>query len=549
MEKTLLMPPFIPILILALGALVLSLLSAVPRMRGLCIVAVGVAGLAMVALLRLGTLLPVGGVISSWRPLALFGAPLTFEADAGNWSLATVLAATSFLSLCACCASADRPAAANMALILAATGAGVAALFATSFVALVVAWGTTDVLLAAALLRYGPRGARRAALALFSGILATSALWAAPLLTPAEGASGFLDLAHFAGRSVSMLQIAVILRLGLVPLHLWRPIDLETEPSQLIPLVVIPTLLGFDLLTFLPALTAGLPSTLFALAAVTVLVGGFVAWSETEEPLSMAGVVVAETGMAVLAVANAGQQAVATAVAAAIVWALGVTVFSLTPGWSGRLFWRGLPSLLALLSLIGLPATLGFVTRFTAYNGLEADLLALVVALLGETFVVAAMIRLWFWAELRPLPGRRYLEPVYLAIFMSAAVALLLTGLSPDAFTGRGQDAALPSLDEFVRQGGAAGWAGWALPLVAGVALFLTGEGLRQRLEGGWQGLGALLRLEWVYGLFYLAISQIARLMRGISGVVEGEGALLWTAVILLIILLYLTSNGGGPFG
>jgi multicomponent Na+:H+ antiporter subunit A len=546
-----LLPLFVPILILTLGALTLPLLSTLPRMQGSRAVAVVFAGLALATLLWLGTRLPLGGVASLWQPLTLFGAPLTFEANASNWGLATALVATSFLALSACCASTDRPAIASITLLLSTTATGVTALFATSFVALLVAWGATDVLLTTTLLRYGQKGARRAGLALFSGILSTSALWAAPLLAQAQGSSGFLDLAHFAGPSASMLQIAVILRLGLVPFHLWRPIDLETEPAQLIPLVVIPTLLGFDLLTYLPALTAGLPSTLFALAAVTVLVGGFVAWSETEERLSIAGVVMAETGLAVLAVANAGQQAVAIAIAAAIAWAMGTTTFSLPPGWSGRYLWRGLPSLLALLSLVGIPTTLGFVARFTAYSGLEADLLALAVALVGETFVVAALVRLWFWAEPRPLPARRWLEPIYLALFISAAVALVLTGLSPETFIGRGHDAdtALPSLRELVQQGGITGWAGWALPLVAGVSLFLVGESLRQRLETGWRGLGALLRLEWVYGLFYLTIRQMTHLIRGISGVVEGEGALLWTVVILLIVLLYLTSNGIGPIG
>jgi len=420
------------------------------------------------------------------------------------------------------------------------------ALFATSFAALLVAWGATDVVLSVALARYGARGARRAGLALFSGSLATAALWAAPLLAQDEGASVFINLAHFSGSAAQLLRIAVVLRLGLVPLHIWRPIDLDTEPAQLIPLLVIPTLLGFDLLTHLPTLTAGLPSILFALSALTALVGGFVAWSETDERLSLAGVMVAQTGLAVLAVANAGQQAVAIVTAAAIAWALGITLFALPPGWSGRYFWRGLPSLLALVSLVGLPSTLGFVVRFTAYSGLEADLLALVVAMLGELFLVAAMIRLWFWAEPRPLPGR-WLEAPYLLVFGLAVAALFWLGLSPELFVGRGQDTALPGLREMLEQGGVAGWAGWALPLVAGVMLFLVGEGLRQRLEGGWRGLGALLKLEWVYGLFYLFLRQLAHLLRGISSVVEGEGALLWTMVILLIVLLYL--NGGAPAG
>jgi multicomponent Na+:H+ antiporter subunit A len=539
-------PLFNPMLVFTLGALLLLLLGSVPRMWGLRLLAIAVAGLALAALAHLGTLLPVEGVASVWRPQAVFGAPLSFEADASSWSLAMVLGATSFLSLLACYAGSNHPPTGNVVLILLGSGVGVMALFATSFVALLVTWGATDIVLSVALARHGVKGARRAGLALFSGSLATIALWAAPLLAPAEGASVFIDLAHFTGSAAQLLRIAVVLRLGLVPLHLWRPIDLDTEPAQLIPLLVIPTLLGFDLLTHLPTLTAGLPSILFALSALTALVGGFVAWSETDERLSLAGVMVAQTGLAVLAVVNAGQQAVAIVIAAAIAWALGITLFALPPGWSGRYFWRGLPSLLALLSLLGLPSTLGFVARFTVYNGLEADVLALAVALLGEIFLVAAMIRLWFWAEPRPLPGR-LLEAPYLLVFGLAAAALFWLGLSPDLFVGRGQDTALPGLSELLEQGSVAGWAGWALPLIAGLILFLVGEGLRQRLEGGWRGLGALLKLEWVYGLFYLFLRQLAHLMRGVSSVVEGEGALLWTMVILLIVLLYL--NGGAPAG
>jgi formate hydrogenlyase subunit 3/multisubunit Na+/H+ antiporter MnhD subunit len=541
--------PLLPILILILGAFVLLLLEAVPRIRYFCLIATGFAGMALLALMRLVSSLPLEVVASSWRPLALFGAPLTIEVNLGNWILATVLVGVTFLSLLAFCVSSDGSRPSRVALILMVAGAGMAALFVTSFVALVVAWGAVDVLLGAALLPHGHKGRRRAGLALLSGLLATSALWAASLLNQTEGISNFIHLADFAGQSATLLQVALVLRLGLVPLHLWRPIDLDAEPGQLIPLVVVPTLLGFDLLTYLPALTAGLPSVLFALAALTVLVGGFVAWSESEERLSLAGVVVAETGLAVLAVANAGEQAVATAIAAAVAWSLGVTVFALMPGWSGRQFWHSVPSLLTLLSLLGIPAFLGFVVRFTAYSGLEADLLVLSVAILGEAFVVAALVRLWFWAEPRPLPSNGWLQGAYLVLFIGLSLLLLYTGLTPEILARRIDGTALLALNEFMDQGGIAGWAGWALPLVGGLTLFLAGEGLRQRLESGWRGLGGLLRLEWVYGLVYLLIRQVGRLLRGVSSIVEGEGALLWTVVILLIIVLYLTGGSVGPSG
>jgi hypothetical protein len=542
-------PLAVPTLTLLLGALVLSLLGKIPRGPILCIVGASVSGLALVVLWRLALNTPSDWVLASWRPLLLFGTPLAFGIRAGDVILASTLVGTVLLSFVAGCSSSRLLIPANLTLTLAAAGAGIVALFATSLVALVAAWVVTDVLLAVVVMRYGQAGVRRAGLALMSSILATAALWAAPLLAQSEGMSGFIDLAHFSGPSATLLQIAVILRLGLVPFHLWRPIDLDIELPQLIPLIVIPTLLGFDLLTYLPALTAGLPTALFMLAAVTVLVGGFVAWSESEERPSLAGVMVAETGMAVLSVANAGQQAVAVAVAAAVAWALSIAVFSLTPGWSGRRFWRGIPSLLALLSLLGLPPLLGFVVRFTAYSGFDAGLVALGVALIGESFVIASLVRLWYWAEPRPFPQQRLSEGVYLVIFALSALVLVFFGLFPRAFAGTIQNATLQDLGVIVQSGNVAGWAGWALPLVAGVTLFFLGEGLRQRLEGGWRGLGALLRLEWVYGLFYVALRGVVSLVRGVSSVVEGEGALLWTMIVLLIILIFLTGNGVGPLG
>jgi formate hydrogenlyase subunit 3/multisubunit Na+/H+ antiporter MnhD subunit len=538
----------IPILILALGGVALPLLATVPRVRNLPAIGAGFAGMALLVLGWLGTLLPLQWVASSWRPLALFGAPLSLGGVTTSWILMMVLVGTSFLSLVACSIGPKRPDGSELALILGTTAAGVVALLSTSFVTLIAAWSTTDLLLTAIVLRLGRRGMRRAGLTLMSGVLASASLWAGLLLAQPEGISGFRDLAQFTGASASLLQLAVILRLGLVPLHLWRPIDVEATTAEIVPLVVIPTLLGFDLLTYLPALTAGLPSVLFALAAVTVLVGGFVAWSESEERASLAGVMVGETGLAVLAVANAGQQAVATAIAAAVAWALGITVFALSPGWSGRRFWLSIPSLLGLLSLLGVPPSLGFLARFTAYSGLEAALPALVVALLGETFLVAALVRSWLWAEPRPLSERPQLRAIYLAVFALGGMASFVAGAFPESITGRAQDTALLQLGTLLRQGGVPGWTGWALPLVAGVTLFLAGEGLRQNLESGWRGLGALLRLEWVYGLAFVFMRWVVAFVRGAGAMIEGEGALLWTAVVLLLILLYLT-RGAGPGG
>jgi hypothetical protein len=176
-------------------------------------------------------------------------------------------------------------------------------------------------------------------------------------------------------------------------------------------------------------------------------------------------------------------------------------------------------------------------------------LVALVVALIGESFVIAALVRLWYWAEPRPIPQQRLFEGVFLAIFTLSACILVFAGLAPQQFAGWIRNATHQELGALIRGSGVAGWAGWALPLVAGITLFFLGEGLRQRMEGGWRGLGALLRLEWVYGLFYVTLRGVASLVRGVSSIVEGEGALLWTMIILLVILIFLTGNSVGPLG
>lgn len=549
-------PLLVPISILLLGAILVLVLEAVPRFRFTGIVAalLGMAAWVAVLQIRFAVQLPLDGIASRWSPLVLFGVPLTFRIDTIAWGLLITLVGVGTLTLFARAVFAGRSSEerdgwvllGETSVALALMGTGAAALTASSFVTLIIAWGATDLMLAIALALYGRAGARQAALALLTGILATGAVWAAYLLREQEGISGFLDLAHFTGRPAWLLQVAVILRLGLVPLHLWRPIDLDVELPQIGPLILTPTLLGLSLLIQLPALTDGLPTALSNLAALTIVLGGGIAWSQTDERRSIIGLSMAETGLAVLAVANGGEYAVPVAFAASVAWGLSMGAFALAPGWTSlRAAWQAWPGFLALLSILGLPLTLGFVTRLVAYSGLEAGLLALVIALVGESLAVAAALRLWWWPEPRPMPERRRFQLPYLLMFGVAAVSLIVLGLMPTWFVGPTKDNALPTLSELLTWGGITGWAGWAFPLITGFTLFLVGEGMRQRLEQGWQRFSQLLRLEWLYLLILALADQIGRFVRGLNGVLEGEGSLLWTTIALLIILLYL--RGGQP--
>jgi hypothetical protein len=57
--------------------------------------------------------------------------------------------------------------------------------------------------------------------------------------------------------------------------------------------------------------------------------------------------------------------------------------------------------------------------------------------------------------------------------------------------------------------------------------------------------LEPVFRLEWVYRLIWRIVDALSRILRIFSVIIEGEGGILWT-ILLLVLLISLLSSAVG---
>jgi hypothetical protein len=57
--------------------------------------------------------------------------------------------------------------------------------------------------------------------------------------------------------------------------------------------------------------------------------------------------------------------------------------------------------------------------------------------------------------------------------------------------------------------------------------------------------LEPVFRLEWVYRLMWRVVDSLSRILRIFSVIIEGEGGILWTILLLVLLISLLSSVGG----
>lgn len=133
----------------------------------------------------------------------------------------------------------------------------------------------------------------------------------------------------------------------------------------------------------------------------------------------------------------------------------------------------------------------------------------------------------------------RIVFPLSLIFIIQAMIALGLIGW-PDAFT----------------QGV------WWLALISNLLILITvilinrfganspyfqlpaNSGMRKRLDWLFPRLEPFFRLEWLYQVVWSVYGFLGRIMKTFSVIMEGEGGILWT-VLLLVLLITLLTGGG----
>ncbi len=567
--------PVIPILILLTGA-ILAAIGATWRFRYTPIIQAASATLAIIALAWVGRALPQTIAILIWRPISLFGTPIVLGINNYAWALGLAL-------LVPVLASSLRQLANPRDLfypasLLAMSAIMLGAIGAANLLTLVLAWGLLDVVYCFVLLsREGLAGGRRAELVIGINGIATLLAWAALVFLEQDKLSSYWRLMTLPPVAQILLGAAALLRVGLYPLYAWSSTNITStlggtsalgrtsapggtsaqgETASIANLAnLMPMMAGLALWVRL-AVIQTLPTqpgwvwVALALAAMASLL----AWVQTEARRSIAYVAIGYAGLLIVA----GSLGLTAALLAqgAVTWVLGIYALTHSYSFTGlysklNLLW-GLPALIAIAALFGLPATIGVNYRAAMHTELaQASWVWWSLAALVEALLASAALRYAFAPQPAPALAERTLAGALKSLALPIATLVIITlplvifGLWPSvlfAQSGAGLG----------RLASARGWAGWLAPWI-GILITLVILGLKIKLADqrwlvyaahGRRIVARVLDMTWLYDLLLNSLRRLARLIGGLATLTEGKGALVWMILFIVLALLYLNEPG-----
>jgi hypothetical protein len=486
-------------------------------------------------------LAPEAIIPSVWQPSILFGSTLAFRTTLDAQPLAVALAVTTFSAVLVQYLSAELISTEAAALGLVA--ASFAALGSANVLTLVTSWAVYDLVEAAGRTAAGDSGRSTIRGLVLTG-LSTAFLWGGALVSDGGALTRVWSLIGVNEPHIALWALAGVLRLSTYPFHLSTPDGLSGKAPAVVPLFMGP-LIGWGFWLRIVSVNGGTMPTLVwipTLAAITTVLGGFLAWTSLDRRRVLPWAGVSVTGTILLAAYLSGTAAPAVIVTGGVAWALGSAVLFLDAGSEGEQIWWRLPAWVGVSALIGLPLTLGFVVQAALARQLvQGSHLAWGVAFfLGQLFLLPSLVRLLL--PPRPeWPSRRgWSDDVVRGIGLGLpTVLLLLAGVHPQLLSGAVE---LPSLRTLLATPGLAGWLLWLVTLAVGGLLVWQDRNLRSRVAFLLSAGHDLFRLEWLYDLLAGAAERGLTVLRAADEVIGGAGALLWSLALFLIVLLVLGS-------
>jgi hypothetical protein len=483
--------------------------------------------LAWVSVLFWQINLPQKFTPSAWSPGTLFTASPSLLADAYGWLYALCLVALAAAVLLTSPARTDNvtnPAA--WVGTLAITTLGVLAVLADNPLTLVLVWMAMDLAEFFNTLRASDSAvlSERTVTAFFVRSMGTGlALWASVVNTSSGRAFSFENAAFQPG---IFLLMAAGLRLGVLPLHLTfrsepvlrrgfgTTLRLATAASSLILLARLP----------FSAIDSRYAPLLLGLAAIAAL---YSSWKWLSAPDAIHGRPYWIIGMSALSLAAAlrGSSAGSAAWGAAMLLFGGIAFL-----YSSRQIWVSHTLAGLGILMLGLPFSLtgsawqgSFSWPFLFWPLFLAAHLMLVIGYIAQMLKAGD-------SALRDLPAwARASYPLGLAVLLGTAILAGVWGW-PGALQVGAWQAAVILLLALVLLGLAA----WRIGFITRTGLALPASpGLTSRL-GDMQDL--LVRLAWVI------YRILGRLFDYAASLLEGDGGLLWTLVLLLLLISILNT-------
>lgn len=508
----------VPFGVLLLGAGVTWFFRRRPD-RGTWGIATAFALLTWLSTLALSAGVPASVGVSVWAPAKLFGARITLSLDRSGWQLTYALAT---LLLAVLLTSVGRPAAGSglgRAGMLAYASIGVLGFLAGNLLTVATVWALLDTVTFVFLLSRVEDAptAQRLVVRLGVDMIGVILVVASAIvgMFPRAGPAQVSGLSPFA---VGLMVLAVLLRLGLLPLHFALPALPQVRRGQGTLLRLVPAAVALSV--FARQLSDGIPVEVVPWLRIGGLLGlivGGVRWLGEEDslkarPFLVMGIAAMGALAASVSPADAGPIFLASGSLLLLVGAVASLNEIHAP--THRIW----PAAMALV-LAGAPWTLGsaltshlFPEAWSVGVGISAVVGCLVTAMLAVGLLRQATGRSEAWQGGESLVKLVYGLGLALPIFVAIGLGLGSSGGS--------------GLHAFIV---------WGAVILVGVILWTwvrRGAGdqiARLRRVTGW------LDPEPVYAGLGRGYGVGIEFVRGVGSALEGEGAILWLMVILIV--------------
>ncbi len=542
------MSPLTPLLILFVGAGGL-LLGLLPRFRYTGLIAVAAAAGAILALLFMALRLPVTATLSRWAPADLLGTGLTLSVDGLAWLFGLGVLAVALSALVTGLARPGGRRVGTRVTMLLLTAGGLISIFSDSLLTRVMAWAFLDLIYFLALLFLAEADGLEPQAVLnlaFNSVGTLLAVGAAVMISRTSPTLSLRDAA-ITSQSALLITLAAVFRLGLFPLHLGLPTEINIRQGLGTLLRLIPAAVALEMLSRLTVFGFDEPIrlwfTVFGVAAA--LVGAIQLWSVADPRQGLAYVIIAQSGVALLAGLWGGAQAALSLAATALTLLLGSALVFLANGHDEQHPGGSVLSGLGAAALLGLPATMGFLGVGHLYSSLLAAggwaWLVLAAVVVAQTILAAGLLYTLFWAG-QPATGDPALVAAYWGGLSLPAILLVATAV----FGGVIADTVgLPAP-------GTLGFSGIRSFVALGLVLVTGGAGFalwrfQDVVRGGSSvfagaSLASLGRLDWLYRLVWGVIRGFGSVVDTLANVLEGEGAILWALVAGILVWLLVKS-------
>ncbi len=465
-------------------------------------------------------------VLSIWSPTPVLDGQLLIDITPAIWwcglALGLALSGAAWVEI------------AERRYTLPLSGALVVAGLLTAWIALgsgsllttLASWTTFDLLWGIAGLMSGGEG-ERITLGLTIHGITSLMLWTVFLLLERAGVSVLWWLMWPTTSTLTLLLLAALLRMGLYPFHIVFPKHTSTTPTLTI-LYLTGVILGASLMYRMLALPSAVTLSWPIWGGIlSLLWGGVIAWTQRGQKAIL------WSGYGLLGVILAGAMVDTNApllLQGIAVWISALSLIIIIRGQDQDTVVWTWPTLIALFFLGGLaPSAIGALFTTSIDN---LGWIARLLIILGSVFVYASILHYikqkaigkitppWAWQQVCTIIG--YMLPILALVGISIVYPALV---EPDTFS----------------------WLGlglWLLTIGGAGALTLQGTRYyrthkrRHRLSERITPYLDILDLQWFYHALWRGAEHFLGVLHVAAEVFEGSGALLWSFLILMLIVL-----------